>query len=96
MVLPYQQHQKLRQSIQQKSQSSSILDILKDKPFWIWDKLRHRKLATETNQQCCAQHILGLPRKNDKAFPLFDYQKLIFDAIENNQNIFILKVGELV
>ena len=97
MVLPYQQHQKIKQTIQQKNQQSqnqssqSSLDILKDKPFWIWDKTEHLKLAKETNQQCCAQHILGLPRKNDKAFPLFDYQKLIFDAIENNQNIFILK-----
>jgi hypothetical protein len=30
-------------------------------------------------------------RKNDKEYPLFDYQKLIFDAIENNQNICIKK-----
>lgn len=90
MVLPYQQHQKLRQ-FQQRSQSSSALDILKDKPFWIWDKQEHFKQAVETNQNCCMQHIVGLPRKNNKEFPLFDYQKLIFDAIENNQNIWILK-----
>ena len=37
------------------------------------------------------QIIWGLPRKNNKEYPLFDYEKLIFDAIENNQNIFILK-----
>ena len=35
--------------------------------------------------------LSGLPRKNNKDFPFFDYEKLIFDAIENNQNIFILK-----
>ena len=46
MVLPYQLHQKLRQSTQ-KSQSN--LDILRDKPFWIWDKQEHLKLAIETN-----------------------------------------------
>ena len=95
MTLPYQQHQKLRQSIQ-KSQSSSSnnnsgLDILKDKSFWVWDRTEHLRLAKESNQQCCANHIWGLPRKNNKEYPLFSYEKLIFDAIENNQNIFILK-----
>ena len=95
MTLPYQLHQKLRQSQHQQrnpfQSSCDITAILRDKPFWIWNKQEHLKAAVETNQQCYAQHILGLPRKNDKAFPLFDYQKLIFDAIENNQNIFILK-----
>ena len=36
-------------------------------------------------------HIIGCPRKNNKEYPLFSYEKLIFDALENNQNIFILK-----
>ena len=55
MALPYQQHQKIRQTIQQKSQSSNNtgLDILKNKPFWIWDKTEHYRLAKETKQQCC-------------------------------------------
>ena len=26
------------------------LDILRDKPFWIWDKAEHLRLAKETNQ----------------------------------------------
>ena len=43
MVLPYQQHQKLRQ-FQQKSQSSHIL---KNKPFWIWYGQEHLKQAQE-------------------------------------------------
>ena len=99
MALPFQQHQKLRQLAQNQRQnknqvslsSNSSLDILKDKPFWIWDRTEHLRLAKETKQQCCANHIWGLPRKNNKEYPLFDYEKLIFDAIENNQNIFILK-----
>ena len=33
----------------------SSLDILKDKPFWIWDKENILRLAIETNQQCCFQ-----------------------------------------
>jgi hypothetical protein len=30
---------------------------------------------------------------NNKQFPIFDYQKLIFDAIENNRNIWIKKAS---
>ncbi len=83
MVLPYQQHQKLRQSIQKSlssSNSSSNLDILRDKPFWIWDKTEHLRLAKETNQNCCFNHIVKPPTKGGREYPLFDYQKLIFDT----------------
>ena len=31
------------------------------------------------------------PVKNDKEFPIFDYEELIFNAIEENQNIWIKK-----
>jgi hypothetical protein len=36
-------------------------------------------------------HICGLPQKSGREFPLFDYQKLIFDCIEQNRNIWIKK-----
>jgi hypothetical protein len=84
MVLPYQQHQKLRQSIQKlQSSSSSNLDILKDKPFWIWDKDKHLLIANETNQQCCFNHIVGLPvnQKTGLPNPMFDYEKILYDAL---------------
>jgi hypothetical protein len=84
MVLPYQYHQKLREATQkQKNQSlqSSSLDILRDKPFWIWDKEEHLKAAVETNQNCCFQHIVGLPKKGEREYPLFDYQKTIYDSL---------------
>jgi hypothetical protein len=68
MVLPYQQHQKLRQSIQ-KSQSN--LSVLSGVPFWIWDKQEHLKQAIETNQQCCFQHIVGCPTKGGREYPPF-------------------------
>ncbi len=37
---------------------------------------------------CCFQHI---PIKNDKEYPFFDYEQLIFNTIEQNQNIWIKK-----
>ena len=84
MVLPFQQHQKIRLQNQKNQNSQSLqssLDILRDKPFWIWDKQEHLRLAKETNQQCCFQHICGLPQKSGREYPLFDYQKLIFDTL---------------
>jgi hypothetical protein len=86
--LPYQLHQKLRASQQG---SSSSLSILKGLPFWIWDKEIHRQQAAATNGNCCIQHVLGLPIKNGKEFPIFDFQKQIYDSLENSQNIWIKK-----
>ena len=86
--LPFQQHQKIRQQEQrQKSQLSqssfnSALDILKDKPFWIWDKTEHLRLAKETNQQCCFNHICKCPTKAGREFTTFRLsESLIFDTL---------------
>ena len=67
------------------------LDVFLNKPFWIWDQEKHNIENLITDSNCCFNHLIGLPQKNDKQFPLFDYEKLIYDAIENNQNIWILK-----
>jgi hypothetical protein len=67
------------------------LDIFLGKPFWIWDKEKHDIENLITNGKCCHLDILGRPQKNVLDFPIFDYERLIFDAIENNQNIWILK-----
>ena len=47
---------------------------LEHKPFWVWDKEDHLKLALETNQNCCFNHIVGLPinQKTGLPNPMFD------------------------
>ena len=62
-----------------------LLRRLRDKPFWIWDRdgnspehLRHRQL---NNGNCCFNHTIGLPSKNGKGQPLWDYQKQIYKAL---------------
>ena len=79
MVLPYQRHQKANQQ-QGKSLHSSLAQLL-SKPFWIWDRQEHLKQAIATNQQCCFNHIVGLPvnQKTGLQNPLFDYEKLLYD-----------------
>lgn len=65
------------------------LDIFKGKQFYCCDT---SKLG---NDKCCFQHIVGLLTKNDKQYPIFDYEKIIFNTIENNQNIWIKKARGL-
>ena len=75
-MLPYQLHQKLRQR-QQIEASSSNLSVLKGLPFWIWNKEIHRQQAETTKEQCCFDHVCGLPTKDKKEYPLFDYEKIL-------------------
>ena len=82
--LPYQLHQKLRQS--QVQTSSSSLSILKGLPFWIWDQVQHTEEHIRTNGQCCFNHAVGLPVKDKKEFPLFDYEKLLYDTLMSSLN----------
>ncbi|CAN5442332.1 hypothetical protein BH18THE1_BH18THE1_09680 [soil metagenome] len=67
------------------------LDIFIGKPFWIWDEDEHNEQFMETVGQCCFNHIIGKPIKNNKEYDIFPFQKLIFDTLENYQNIWILK-----
>ena len=84
-MLPYQFHQKLR-AAQQQTSSSSRLSVLKGLPFWIWDRVDHRQEAAATNGNCCFNHVVGLPLKDKKEFPLFDYEKILYDALMNCAN----------
>ena len=54
------------------------------KPFWIWNGSSHRQEDTRTNGDCCFNHIIGLPMKYNEEKPFYDYEKLIFDYLENS------------
>ena len=73
------------------SDHANDLDIFLGKPFWIWDEKEHDKQFKETNGKCCHVDILGRPQKTGIDYPIFPFQKLIFDALENNQSVWILK-----
>ena len=101
MTLPYQLHHKAKQQQQQSqnqkaiSSSSSSFDFkILQKSFWIWDKKEH--LAAELSDgQCCWNHIVGLPVKGKKEYPIFDYEKGLFDTllfpVANNPHNFKFK-----
>jgi hypothetical protein len=80
LVIPYQRHQKIRQR-NQKIESSFNFTDLNGKPFWIWNKQEHLRLARETNEHCCFNHIVGLPVKYKVEHPIYDYEKILFDSL---------------
>ena len=92
MAVPYQRHQKRRlQQQQRESLSSNSFDFkILQKPFWIWNQKEHLVLAKESDGQCCWNHIVGLPVKGKKEYPIFDYEKELFDTllfpVANNPN----------
>jgi ParB-like chromosome segregation protein Spo0J len=40
----------------------------------VWDPKQHKIAAELSEGQCCWNHIVGLPTKNNKEYPLFDYE----------------------
>ncbi len=72
-------------------QSKDSLSIFLDKPFWTWDQSLHWKQYVKTNGHCCFNHLISLPTKDDKQYQLFNFQALIFNTVERNQNVWIKK-----
>ena len=64
---------------------------LKDKPFWIWNVAAHKAEDRRTKGDCCFNHIIGLPQKNGIERPLYDYQKIVLDALDQHKHVFIKK-----
>jgi hypothetical protein len=69
----------------------NYLDVFKGKPFWIWYEKMHDQLYTRTQGQCCFNHLVGLPKKNSKEYPIFPFQEQIYRALELYPNLSILK-----
>jgi hypothetical protein len=87
-MLPYQLHQKLRAAQQQGITSSSSLSVLRGLKFWHWNREEHLRLATETNKQCCFNHVVGLPQKDQVHHPMYDYEKLLYDSLMSDDGSF--------
>ena len=60
------------------SEHADDLRIFEGKPFWIWDQEAHNLQFQKTVGQCCFNHIIGLPIKNNKQYPIFPFQEQIY------------------
>jgi hypothetical protein len=75
-----------------------LFERLQNKPFWIWDVQKHKQEDVRTNGDCCFNHIIGLPQKDGNDKPLYDYEKIIFDALvtqDGNKHLWIKKATGL-
>ncbi|MFL6418786.1 MAG: hypothetical protein ACJ71P_05140 [Nitrososphaeraceae archaeon] len=75
---------KKRVSLELPQQQSRFFGRLQNKPFWIWKIEEHKQEDIRTNGDCCFNHIIGLPTKGRIENPLFDYQKILYDALFDN------------
>ena len=63
------------------SQQSDVLDRLRGKAFWYWEHTRHNYTDRLSRGSCCFNHIIGLPTKDGKEKPMFDYEREIYFAL---------------
>jgi hypothetical protein len=70
-----------------------LFERLRDKPFWIWNVEEHKAEALVSKGDCCFNHIIGLPTKEGTDKPMFDYEKLLFDALLVADNCNLMNHG---
>jgi len=61
-------------------QRSKLFERLHNKPFWIWNVEKHKHEDVKTKGNCCFNHIIGLPAKEQMEKPIYDNQKLLHDS----------------
>ena len=68
------------------SGSTQKFELLKGLPFY---NFQNQKYTNTFN------HAIGLPRKNGQSCPLFDYERLVFDTLQNHKHVWIKKATGL-
>jgi hypothetical protein len=68
------------------TKSSQFFEQFRGKPFWIVDREQHKAEYYKTNGLCCFNHMIGLPVKNDQPRPIYQWQKEIVEALDNNHH----------
>jgi hypothetical protein len=58
-----------------------LLTRLRDKPFWIASEVQHKERDRTNKGDCYFNHTIGLPTKDGIEKPMFDYEKLLYDAL---------------
>jgi hypothetical protein len=73
---------------EESSEMQSLIKKLKDKQFFTWNGDRHKEQSNPRNSNthgyCCFNHIIGLPSKNGKEYPMFDYEHMMYKALMDN------------
>lgn len=81
----------LKRTVQQqtnKEEQQQQLGILKCLPF---DCQWSPSVKSSTLGQCCFNHAIGLPKRLGQEKPLFDYERTLFNTLQNNKMVYLLK-----
>lgn len=73
---------------------------LRNLPFYNWEscslkRANQAQIETNSSQTETFNHVIGLPQKNGKAYPLFDYEQILFDVLQTNKHLWIKKATGL-
>ena len=68
------------------TQQTKLSERLVNKPFWIWVQQQHKLEDIITDGDCCFNHIIGLPTKEGIEKAIFDYEKILYDALLVNES----------
>lgn len=56
-------------------------ESVEDLPFYCsWEQ--SSTLKRTNHAQCCFNHVLGLPDKNGRPMPMFDYEQFLFNELQ--------------
>jgi hypothetical protein len=87
---------KKRVSLETAQQQSRLFQMLLNKPFWNWNIEEHKKEDIKTNGNSCFNHIIGLPQKDGNDKPLYDYEQIIFNSLnDGSKHLWIKKATGL-
>ena len=71
------------------STNTEQFELLKGLPFYSeWNKAENIS-AFDFN------HAIGLPEKGGVSYPLFDYERMLYDTLQNNKHVWIKKATGL-
>ena len=68
-------------SSQEIQQQIRLFESLRNRPFWIWDIQQHKQEDIRTKGDCCFNHVICLPAKERSEKPIFDYERILYDAL---------------
>ena len=68
------------------------LELLKGLPFYTEWQVAAPSVQKEAQKSSLSfNHVIGLPKKNEEELQLFDYERLLFNTLENHKHVWIKK-----
>lgn len=68
------------------------LELLQGLPFYCkWTSLQNSR----GSNSCCFNHAIGLPKKDGNEYPLFDYEKMLYNALAYHKYVWVKKASGL-